>query len=68
MAEPKPAVSLSKADPRAAEPLGAQATFIHVNTHTEREQLYLMLSSNSCQVEMALCNHGDTQYNLVSSD
>lgn len=30
-----------------------------VHTHTEQEQLYLMLSSNSCQVEMALCNHGD---------
>lgn len=40
---------------------------ILVNTHTERERLYLMLSSNSCQVEMALCNHGDTQYNLVCS-
>lgn len=25
----------------------------------------LMLSSNSSEVEMALCNHKDTQYNLV---
>lgn len=39
----------------------------HFSSHSGRQphKAKMTISSNSCQVEMALCNHGDTQYNLV---
>lgn len=42
-----------------------QSLWSKVHIHAEQEQLYLMLSSNSCQVEMALCNH--EIYNPIGS-
>lgn len=62
-------ISLYEADLTAEKTLGTrtdkfQTTYVQsfwskVHTHTEHEELYLMLRSNSCQVEMALGNHGD---------
>lgn len=44
---------------------GKYLIFFFKNIYTCVDVANLMLSSNSSEVEMALCNHKDTQYYLV---